>query len=222
MVKYITELSICVIFGLLLFLISNVYAYDDGDFQVWHIENQEFKINKNSKLAFEEEFRFGNNAREFYYQHYDIGFAYLFTKFFEFGGGFRQIYEKKSGKFKEENSPFIKATLKWLFFGLDFDDGNRFEYRNFDYSPDLWRYRNKLTLKFPWKLTSFEIRPYLADEIFFDFEDATLSRNRFYSGFGFKMFKNVGGEIFYLLQTTKGSDVWTDANVLGTKIKISF
>jgi hypothetical protein len=216
------KVNICLILGLVFLNINKAYAYDDGDFQVWHNENQEFKINKNAKILFEEEFRFGDDAREFYYHHYDISFIYLFTKFFEFGGGFRQIYEKKSGKFKEENSPFVKAILKYSLFGFDLDDGNRFEYRNFDYSPDLWRYRNKLTVKFPWELTKLEIRPYLANEIFFDFEDATLSRNRFYSGLGFKIFKSVTGEIYYLLQTTKGIDTWTDANVLGTKIKIVF
>ena len=46
----------------------------------------------------------------------------------------------------------------------------------------------------------------------FDFDDATLSRNRFYSGLGLKLFKAVTGEIFYLLQTSKSVDTWTDAN----------
>lgn len=213
---------IMAIIGLTLFLTVEVYAYDDGDFQVWNTENQEFKINKDSKITLEEEFRWGDDASEFYYQHYDAGFVYSLNKHLDLGVNYRQVYEKKKGDFKEENRPYINAILKYDFYGFKLDDRNRLEYRHFDYQADSWRYRNKFTVKFPWKFTRLEIQPYLADEIFLDFQNKAFSRNRFYSGFSMNLAKNLRAEIYYLLQSSKSGDNWVDANVLGTKLKLSF
>ncbi|MCX5706486.1 MAG: DUF2490 domain-containing protein [Candidatus Omnitrophica bacterium] len=212
------------ILGLVFFLTVGAYAYDDGDFQVWNIENQEFNLTKKSKLALEEEFRWGDNAHDFYYHHYDIGFIYDLNKYLNIGAGYRQVYEKKSGKFKEENEPYIMATLFAELAGWKFDSRNRLEYRHFDYQGDLWRYRNKLAARFPWKFTKLEIQPFLADEIFFNLNGLDLNQNRFFSGLGFSLFKNIKGEIYYMLQSIKssGACIWSDANVLGTKLKVSF
>jgi hypothetical protein len=54
-----------------------------------------------------------------------------------------------------------------------------------------------------------------------DLNEGTFNRNRLYSGFGLSLTKNLKGEIYYLLQSTKGSS-WADANVLGTKLKLLF
>lgn len=201
---------------------ATVYAYDDGDFQVWHTEVQEMKINKELKATLEEEFRFGDNANEFYYHHYDLGFVYNLNKNLDLGINYRQVYEKKKGDFKEENRPHINVTLKWDLSGFKFDDRSRFQYRHFDYQTDLWQYRNKFTVKFPWKFTKLEIQPYVADEIFVDLNGVVLSRNRLYSGLGFSLTKDIKAEIYYLLQSSKSAGTWTDANVLGTKLKITF
>ena len=213
------------VLGMLFFALSlKAYAYDDGDFQVWHTENQEMKINKESKLTLEEEFRFGDNANDFYYHHYDIGFVRDLSKYLNLGIGYRHIYEKKSGKFKEEMEPYGMATLFWELVGFKFDSRSRLEYRHFDYQLDAWRYRNKFNMKFPWKFTKMQIQPFLADEIFLNLNGIDLNQNRFYSGLGFNLTKNIKGEIYYLLQSTKssGTCVWTDINVLGTKFKVLF
>ena len=211
-----------VLLGLILAVAHPAYAFDDGDFQIWHTENQDFKIKKDLKAALEEEFRFGDSAHSFYYHHYDIGLVYDLNKHLSLGVNYRQVYEKKGGKFREENRPHANAILKFDLSGFKLEDRNRIQYRHFDYQTDYWQYRNKLTVKFPLSLTQFEIQPFLADEIFIDLNDNGFSRNRFYSGFGFKIIKNLKGEIYYLLQSSKGSSKWTDANVFGTKLKIAF
>jgi len=223
MLDYNLKKAIFVTIGLVLLLASRVYAYDDGDFQVWNTEVEEFKINNDAKIALEEEFRWGNNASEFYYQHYDIGFFYNLEKYLNIGAGYRHVYELKKGKFKVENEPYMVATLLWNLAGLKFDSRNRLEYRHFDYQTDSWRYRNKFTVKLPWKLTKIEIQPYLANEIFISFGTINqFNQNRFSCGLGFNLIKNIKAEIYYMLQSTKGADVWTDANILGTKLKIIF
>lgn len=206
-----------------LMLSTTAYAYDDHDFQVWNTDVEEFKINKDSKIALEEEFRWADNASEFYYQHYDAGFFYNLKKYLTIGGGYRHIYELKKGKFKLENEPYAIVALLWDFKGLKFEDRNRMEYRHFDYQADSWRYRNKATMKLPWQFSRFQIQPYLSDEIFVGFGGiCQFNQNRFSSGIGMNLAKDIKGEIYYMLQSTKSSGKWSEANILGTKLKIAF
>lgn len=200
------------------------YPYDDGDFQVWNTEIEEIRINKSSKIILEQELRFGDDANELYYQHYDGGYSYDFNKHFTLGINYRQVYAKPKAhaKFQEENRPHLNAIMKYELFGCNLEDRNRLEYRHFNYQEDSWRYRNKFTIKLPWKFTGFAIRPYLADEIFLNLNGIDFNRNRFYCGFEFTIIKNLKGELFYMLQSTKSNGAWTQTNVLGPRIKIVF
>jgi hypothetical protein len=209
--------------GIVFVLTANAYAYKDGDFQVWNTETEEYKINKDAKVVLEEEFRWGGSAKEFYYQHYDLGFFYSLQKHLNVGAGYRHVLSKSRGKFLVENEPYLTATLLWDFAGFKFEDRSRLEYNHFDYKDDTWKYRNKITIKSPWKFTKFEIQPYLADEIYILFDDSQrLNQNRFSAGLAMKITRNLKGEIYYLLQSSKGSKLWTATNVLGTKLKLSF
>ena len=201
---------------------SSAYAYREGDFQIWHTEAQEVSINKKARIGLEEEFRYGNDAEELYYHHYDIALYYDICKNFTISGSYRQIYDLKKKKFMEENEPSINGIIKWDMFGFKFEDRNRFEYRHFRYQDDNVRYRNKITMKFPWKVTMFKIQPYLSDEVFADLNNAVFNRNRFYAGVGLEFNKYLKGDIYYMFQSAKGSNKWTDANVLGLKLKLAF
>lgn len=217
------KLGLLVVFVLMLLSGERAYAYDDHDFQVWNTDTEEVKVGKDLKVALEEEIRFGNNADDFYYHHYDAGIFYNLSKYLNVGAGYRHIFSKSKGKFKAESEPYMTATLSGEYAGFKFDDRSRLEYQHFGYQTDLWRYRNKFTLKFPWKFTKLEIQPYVSDEIFIRLGGMkVMNQNRFSSGFGLNLVKNVKVEIYYMLVSSKGVGRWTDTNVLGTKIKISF
>ncbi len=211
------------ILSLILFFTVGAYAYDDGDFQVWNTDVEEFQVNPDAKVAFEQEFRWGGKAKEFYYQHYDVGFFYNLQKYLNVGGGYRHVLSKSAkNKFLVENEPYVTATLLWELGGFKFDDRNRLEYNHFDYKKDTWTYRNKFSVKAPWKFTKFQIQPYLSDEIFVLFDNSqTLNKNRFSAGLGMTITKNLKAELYYMLQSSKSTE-WTDANILGTKFKLVF
>ena len=209
-------------FTLALLAMGSAHAFDNGDFQVWHTEVQELKIDDASRIAMEEEVRLGDDGGNLYYHHYDLGYAYDANKHLTLGLNYRQVYDKKNGNFKIENRPHINATLKEEIAGFKLETRNRLEYRHFDYQEDSWRYRNKFTVKFPWKFTRLQIQPYLADEIFLNLNGIDFNRNRFYSGFTFNLTKNLKAEVYYLFQSAKSSGRWTDANVLGSKLKLAF
>jgi len=203
---------------------TRVYAFDNHDFQVWNTDVEEFKVNKSSKLVLEEEFRFGKSASDFYYQHYDLGYVHDLNNYLNLGFGYRHINEMKNSKFREENEPYGMATLFWGLAGFKFDDRSRLEYRYFDYQVSSWRYRNKFTARSPWNFTKMKIQPYICDEFFFKFNGIDINENRFSAGLGLNLTKNIKGEIYYMLRSTKNPGIctWSDTNVLGTKFKISF
>ncbi|MFA5200001.1 MAG: DUF2490 domain-containing protein [Candidatus Omnitrophota bacterium] len=208
--------------GIALLLSTKVFAYDDGDFQIWNTESEEMQLNKDLKLGFEQEFRWGNNASEFYYQHYDLGLTYSFNKNWSVGSGYRHVLNKNKGKFLVENEPYINITFASQFAGFKYDTRSRIEYNHFDYKDDTMTYRNKFTVKAPWKFTKLEIQPYVADEIFILFDDSQrLNKNRASVGLAMTLTKNFKGEVYYMLQSSK-SQKWTEANVLGTKLKLIF
>lgn len=199
------------------------YAFDDGDFQYWNTNAVSKKIHDQWKLTGEEEFRWGDNARNPYYNHTDIGIVYSgLARWFDIGFNYRYIREEKNGRWRYENRPHIDATVKWKFFDVSLSNRGRFEYRDREKAENFWRYTNKFTVKAPGKFTLLEIQPYVADEIFYDFDGETLNRNRLYGGMSFLVFKNVNGEVYYLWESTEKSEKWNDIHVLGTKLKIAF
>ncbi|MFA5147414.1 MAG: DUF2490 domain-containing protein [Candidatus Omnitrophota bacterium] len=199
------------------------YAYDNGDFQIWHTENQEAGIGKGTKLTQEEEWRFGEDASELYYQHYDWGVVYGFDKRLDIGFNYRQVYERYKQKWREENRPHVSATVKLDLWKFKFEDRNRLEYRHFRYKDDFIRYRNKFALKYPIDLKKIKITPYISDEIFIVSNSAGFNENRFYAGMELGLAKYLKFDVYYLLRENRiRADKWSSSNILGTKLKIAF
>jgi len=201
----------------------NAYGYQDGDFQIWHTEVQDISLKQGVRLAFDEEFRYGDNASELYYQHYDVGLAYDFNKYLTTSISYRQIYEGENGKFLPEYQPRLSITPKCELYGFKIEDRNLFELKLYDdRRADLVEYRNRLLVKAPWKFTPLNIQPYVSDEVFVYLNSVWLRRNRFAAGVTIDLVKNVKGDIYYMLQSTKKSGRWTEANILGLKLKVAF
>jgi hypothetical protein len=199
-------------------------ASDDGDFQYWNSADISFDVNNNWKFIFQEELRFGESGRRLYYQHYEPGLTYSgLAEWIDLGFNYRQVIERDSkGKWKLEDRPNLNVTLKGKLFGLDVSDRSRLEYRILEDRKDVWRYRNKFTAKLPVELTELKLRPYVAEEIFVPLDDVEINTNRLYAGIPFKLTKNIGCDLYYLWQSSRSNDGWTDINVVGTAFKFSF
>ena len=198
-------------------------AYDNGDFQIWNMDGEDIQIYKNVKYSMEQEYRFGENATELYYQHYDFGFVYGFDKRLDLGLFYRLIFERYKQKWREEDMPNINATIKLDFWKFKFDDRNRIEYRHFRYKDDSIRYRNKFSLKYPIDFKKIKISPYISDEIFVVSTGAGFNENRFCPGIEFELTKYAKADFYYMLRENRvAGDKWTWVNALGIKAKIAF
>jgi hypothetical protein len=211
--------------GLMTLLCSTVFGFDNDDFQYWTTAGASVKINKDWGAEFTEEFRLGNKGGNLYYQQSDIGFIYSgLADWIDIGLNYGLVFEKddKTDRWHRENRPHVNLTFKWKMWNLSLSDRNRFEYRDRENAKDLWRYRNKFTIKTPWKLTAWKLKPYVADEIFINLDDEHFNRNRFYAGVSTPLEEKLSLDVYYMLQSSrKGSD-YTDYHVLGTALKFKF
>ncbi len=200
----------------------SAFAFENGDLQFWNTESIEKKVNDKLRIKVEEELRIGGDMSVLYYEHTDLGVTYNVTRGLDVGLDYRQIYEKKAGRWKGENRPYGEVTLKEAWQNMEIADRNRLELRCGEGRTPKWRYRNKFSVSSPWKLTKFHINPYVADEVFVDFYADHLTRNRLYLGLKAKWLKQLKTDVFYLWELNKNNSEWTYNNAMGLKIKISF
>lgn len=228
-------------------LTGTVYAYDDGDWQYWNTESIEGTIidvgtetldKVGAKL--EGEWRFGDDVSEFYYQHTDVSLKLkkMFVPWFNFGIAYRQVWEYKhrddvsgGNYWYTEYRPHFDPEVSFKYKGWSIKNRFRVELRYFDEDDsgeeDVWRLRNKFSLKPPIKWTKWQITPYIADEIFIEEDSDGIYRNRLYLGLGIGKLlslETLKGDIFFLWQASDNGDNWTDKDVyaLGTQIKVHF
>jgi hypothetical protein len=208
-----------------LFFCEDAFGFDDEDWQYWNTESISYKISDDWNIGLEEEFRYGDDMSNFYYNHTDIGAIYSgMARWFDLGFNYRHIYEEESSDWKKEHRPHVNGTIKYRLKNFSFSNRGRFEFREREDADEAWQYRNKISVKTPTGFTRYKIKPYLADELFFDSDSKELNRNRFYSGFSFQIFNNLRPEIYCLLQRSKASSTgkWSDYNIVGTKLKLVF
>ena len=203
-----------------LFINGICFGFDDSDFQYWNTEKAMWKINNKWKAALEEEFRYGDNAMDFYYQHSDLGLNYSgLADWLDIGLNYRGIFEEANNDWSYENRPHINATFKTTWNEVSFSNRARMEFRIRKGSEDKLRYRNKAAIKFPFKWSRFNVQPYTSCEMFLDFDSSEFTRNRVYVGLIGKVTDIFKFDIFYLLQTSKSSGGWKETNVFGTQLK---
>jgi len=199
------------------------FAADDDDFQYWSTVGFSFDIDKDWTFAAEEEFRFSESGHRFGYHHTNVGLIYKsLADWMDIGFNYKQIFEKSDkGEWLKENRPHFNIILKTKLLDLSVSNRFRVEYRDREQKDNFWRYRNKVTIKLP-SFTEFNLKPYLADEVYINLDGTGYSKNRLYSGFSFALAKDIKFDVYYLWQSSRSGSNQTDINVIGTKLKFSF
>jgi len=195
-----------------------------SNFEYWNSESASLKFHEDFKLKIDQEFRFATNGKGFYREHTDFGLMYGgLSKYLDVGVNYRIVLEKNSKKsWLGQNRVYFQAKLKGEMAGFDLSNRSQFEYRAKNSHYDYWLYRNKSTVKFPFKFTKFDARPYVAHEFYVHFKKREVSRNRVWGGIGFDIYKKLTGDVYYMWQADKHHDSWLSRNIFGSKLKIKF
>lgn len=198
-----------------------VIAGDENDWQYWFNGGVEIKLTGKWKAKIEEEIRSDRTAFDPYHHYTEAAANYMVKSWFSVELNYRHIYEKKGGEWKLERRPHANGAFKWHWHKLAFENRSRFELRIREGKDNTWRYRNKTSLTHPVKFGSREFNLYVSEEIFYDFDEGEMNRNRVYTGVKHNLIRSVGLDVYYLWQASKSGDGWADLNILGVKLKVA-
>lgn len=192
-----------------------------GNYELWHTEGQDIRLDTKYTLALRESFRW-HAGGDLYHQEYDIGMLRKLSDNWKLGLNYRQVYSKNSSDdIEDESRPQMIALWKSPLGKFNVESNNRLEYRSYEHKSSDWRYRNKATVQLPLKLGCLPLAPYVSDEIFLKLNDMTFIKNRLYSGIT-GAYGKVSLDLYYMHQDSKGSSGWTGTEVLGSALKIAF
>jgi len=143
-------------------------------------------------------------------------------KYFELAPYYVYQETKSSGNVDRSDLVYLDGTAKVpleKIFNLKIIDRLRYQY-NFDKELTVWRNSTRLTKSF--KIKSFELLPFIEDEIFYDTKLDKLNENWASAGISLVLNKYANISAAYLLDTKKKGDDWNYANVLVTSISLRF
>ena len=206
-----------------LFTATAARAGGDGDFDYWTKASFVIPIKENWDFKFDQKFSFTDEARRLDDQQQDYGVVYSgLADWLDLGFTFKQKASKEGDDWDRETRPLFNVTVKSTVCGWEMSNRSRIEYRDFEEDDDVWRYRHKIALKTPFTLTALEIQPYVAEEIFVQFDDEDLNGNRVYGGLYIPLHEKIRLELYYAWHLSEEAHSWHDTNLLASYIRFAF
>lgn len=192
------------------------FAVADESWEYFSQYKVSLKTGKKTAVVLKPELRFEDNMSHFYYQHAELGLDYKLNPRITLGIYYRPIKKLSGEKWQREDRPHLNVSLKWE----KLDMSNRLEYRIKE-SDTYFKYRNRVRFNFP-EVTFFQIKPYIADEIFYDFEESSLNKNRIYFGANINVSQKIKGGLFYIYESSLDGGSRQGVNIAGTSVGYKF
>jgi len=194
-----------------------------GEFESRISSGVSTNLNDDWSLNFKYETRIIEQQDCFDYNSGDIGFSYKgLHENIKIGLNYKVSNQLKNNQWRIEQRPYGYLTYKNKIKSIDWSNRVRIEYREFDTKEDLWRLRNKFGFKFPYLYKPLKLRPYIADEVYYQFNDQGYSKNRIYGGCTFNLTENFKSDIYYFWEKERESAGGDELNVLGLKFTYYF
>ena len=165
--------------------------------------------------------RLGTNNRKHTEQRIGFGLIYRKNKHFSITPGYIYIAQQEiSPRRKLYESRFrlaVNVENSWKKYAID--DRNLVEYRLRNGVSDSVRYRNRLRFTHHVRKNDKELfSPFVADEVYYDFEAKSFNRNELMLGIAKKFNDHVSADFFYMWQANR-SGLPRNMNVFGVNLK---
>lgn len=204
-----------------------------AEYELWTAAGLRWDPNEDWRFTFQEALRLDEEGRELYYKHTDVGVTYRgLSNWLDVGLRYRGVFgAARDNEGHIENRPYLQVDIKGDVLGFHVSNRNRFEYRDRKHNDDIWRYRVMFTLNEPFERMrprqrrrfKDKLRPYVADELFFDLDGGGYNKNWLYAGVSCLLHEHVVLNIYFLWQSSHPSGRWErDLNVLGTTMTFLF
>ena len=193
------------------------------EFEYWPKAIVRVALNDQWQLGFEEWVTLTDNAGRVKDSQTDIWLYYSgLADWLSVGAGYKRVYTKADDDWCTEDRPMLDAALKTKVRGFGVVDRSRFEFRFPEDQESVVRYRNRLTVTSPVTFTPLQIEPYVAEEVFINFDEQGFNQQRLYGGVFIPLHEKVRLELFYIWKLDKSDDDWHDTNVLGSWVYFLF
>ena len=213
-------------------VVSQTSETDKLDRQFWHETQLSFPLIKTTNNAgkttdklsvfFNGNLRAGSRLSYPFEQRIGFGFDYKYNKYVSIVPSYLYIAQQSAKDSKQYESRLrfaVSIRNSWRKFSLE--DRNLVEYRFRNNKSDSVRYRNRLRFLYPVKRNDKELfTPFAANEVFYDFQTKTFSRNELSFGLSRKLSSTATADFFYLLQINKNGAP-KHLNVFGVNLKIN-
>jgi hypothetical protein len=198
------------------------YAFAERDWEYWSRYSFEVPITKTISYLIKPEWRIKNDMSYRYLFKLEQAINFKIGKYFELAPYY--VYQEASsgGNVDRSDLVYLDGTAKvplGKLFDLKIIDRLRYQY-NFDKELTIWRNSTRLTKSF--KIKSFELLPFIEDEIFYDTKLDKLNENWASAGISLILNKYANISIAYLVDTKKKGNDWNYTNVLVTSFSLKF
>jgi hypothetical protein len=211
--------SLCFLL-VLIFIPNSVYAWDWGNSNNLFIKK---KLNDRWAIVTRSLFTSKNDMHDIFLGVADVGLRYALTDEVSVDTVYRGVWFKLSTGWVYENRPLVNINLTETWKGYMWNHRSRFEFRLYDYDKkDDVRYRSEFRVITPFKLTRWDLVPYVEEEFFYSFNENEINMNWLSSGLRYKVNKNTTVKLGYRWQTQKLSGQWVNRNVLVTGVLFFF
>ena len=148
------------------------------------------------------------------YRHVNYGYygwfvqgnlKYRFNRVIALEMLYRQEYYRLGKVWAAERRSALRFGLSKQFGQWTIRNRHRFEWRNFEYGPNQFRYRADVKLKPEWAFSVLKVKPYFLEEAFIS--QGNFNRLRSYLGIE-GTFKRLQPCFYFLVQTNTMTDKW--------------
>ncbi len=197
-------------------------ALADRDWEYWSRYSFEAPITKTISYFIKPEWRMKDDMsyRKLFKLEQAINFK--IGKYLELAPYYAYQEVKSRGNVDRSDLVYLDGTAKVPLekvFNIKIIDRLRYQY-NFDKELTVWR--NSTRLARPFKIKSFELTPFVEDEVFYDTKLDEFNENWASVGVSLVLNKHANISIAYLLDTKKNGKDWAYANVLVTSFSLKF
>jgi len=195
----------------------------NNGYEMWLQDSMQKQIKDHFSYCIGTEFRFRKNASELYFTYAQFFLVHHPYNWLEWAAGYRHqnTFQHEEDKWKTSYNPlgdiiFYFSTGEWKW-----QNRNRFQYLIHSSTPNLLRYRYRLRLVSPWKLTPIKLTPFSDNELFFE-ERKGFFQDRFLVGTLVDPTDYMTLETFFMLRFQDYLDKWRRHKIIGIYLSLKF
>lgn len=193
-----------------LLITGSVAARADENDQTWLTATVKGGLNDNLSLKFSGQNRYRDD--DHYYRHFDYGIEYKVTKSWSVTGTYRdQIVKSKTGQWRTTAGYMLDINNSLKQFGAELKSRLRFTYFDPRYDADsTMDFRPRFDLLPAKGVTAWDVKPYVADEMMYNFDESNFYRNRLSFGLRCAPIKPLTVDLSLMQEVTETDEKWAE------------